>query len=262
MNQESTAELLTFGNELLIGRIINSNASWIAGLLTKAGFKVTRIITLSDDLADIKAGFSESLLRKPDVIISTGGLGPTWDDRTLEGLSLAINKSFETNSLALKLIEDRYQKIGAKMNDSAKKMANFPSGARPLRNSVGTAPGLQIEIDTTKLFCVPGVPSEMKAIFSNEILPKLTTDLKFFEQEFVIEGLGESSLAHITKQLTETYPQIYIKSHPTIELHSNGRTSVITFHITTYGDESTQKLLKQVTDELKHDLLQLGAKLR
>ena len=90
-------ELISFGNELLIGEIVDTNSQWLASKLSKAGAAVTRMLTINDDLDDISTAFTECLNRSPDIIITTGGLGPTWDDQTLIGLGKALNKEVTQN---------------------------------------------------------------------------------------------------------------------------------------------------------------------
>ncbi|OLS19554.1 MAG: NMN amidohydrolase-like protein YfaY [Candidatus Heimdallarchaeota archaeon LC_3] len=262
MTKVLKAEIINFGNELLIGRIVNTNANWIASKLTELGLSVTRITTLSDDFTDLKTGFMEAINRRPDTIISTGGLGPTWDDRTSEGLALALGLKLERNEVALEMIKKRYNSIGAKINPSSIKMANLPLGSTPLFNSAGTAPAIRHQKNKVTIFCIPGIPNEMKVVFDEHILPELKSredKTSFFQEEFTIEGIGESRLAHVTEELTEKYSQIYIKSHPTHEMTSEGLKSVITFHLTAYGNENIKETLQKVKESLQSKLLDLGA---
>ncbi|MHA1992565.1 MAG: molybdopterin-binding protein [Candidatus Hodarchaeales archaeon] len=257
------AEIINFGNELLIGRIVNSNASWLATKLTELGIFVNRITILSDDYEDLKKGFKEALNRKIDIIISTGGLGPTWDDRTAEGLAQALNIPLNQNKKAMEMINNRYRVLGVNTNPESKKMADLPIGSIPLSNSVGTAPGIKYRKDRSYIYCVPGVPSEMKAIFEDHIYPELKaikSKETFFQEEFVIKGIGESRLAHITNELNKKFPHIYIKSHPNQEMTYKGLQSTITFHVTAYGNEKTEIDLKEVVKILKEKLINIGAK--
>jgi molybdenum cofactor synthesis domain-containing protein len=259
------AEIINFGNELLIGRIVNSNASWLAAKLTELGIFVNRITILSDSYDDLKMGFKEALNRKIDIIISTGGLGPTWDDRTAEGLSQALDIPLKRNKLAMEMINDRYRTLGVKTQTESEKMASLPIGSIPLSNSVGTAPGIKYQKDRSYIYCVPGVPSEMKVIFDDHIYPELKTIKRkgtFFQKEFVIKGIGESRLAHITNELSYEFPHIYIKSHPNQEMTYKGLQSTITFHVTAYGNEKTEMDLQEVVKILKEKLVNIGAKLK
>ncbi|MHA2362748.1 MAG: molybdopterin-binding protein [Candidatus Hodarchaeales archaeon] len=249
-------ELIHYGNELLIGEIVNTNATWLAKRLSELGFQITRISTLDDSLKSLEEGFTEALHRKPDVIISTGGLGPTWDDSTLIGLAKAVNEPLEQNSDALRMIEQRYSDLGFKLNPARLKMAKIPRNAQPLRNSVGTAPGVIYILQNIHIIAVPGVPKEMKAMIDDQIIPLLSktfsSETMFFQNKFIVKGLGESMLAPITSALSKEYPSIYIKSHP-LEFFRQ-----ILFHITTYGNSDAEMLLKKVVNELIKSLKEIS----
>ena len=192
-------ELLCFGNELLIGKVVNTNASFLAQELTKVGAKVTRILVMGDDLSDLAVGFQEALARSPDYLITSGGLGPTFDDKTLEGLAKALELPLEENSDALEMVREAYAFLGEDLNPARKKMAILPKNAIPIRNTVGTAPAVQItpKGSPTTIYCLPGVPRELKAIFLEKILPEIAkAGSKYFQESFIWSGVGESSLAH------------------------------------------------------------------
>lgn len=139
-------EIISIGNELLIGKTLNTNAQWLAKRLTTLGLNVHRITTISDDVEEISAAVKEAILRKPDFLITTGGLGPTFDDKTLKGITKALGTRLEKNKEASKMIEEKY-KIYAKeqglekieLTPARMKMAKLPKGAKPLLNPVGTA---------------------------------------------------------------------------------------------------------------------------
>jgi molybdenum cofactor synthesis domain-containing protein len=250
-------ELLSFGNELLIGEIVNTNSAWIAKELTQQGVIVTRMITASDDLKELEQVFRESFERKPKIIITTGGLGPTFDDLTLQGLAKAVEDEFKTNSEALELIKKKYAEFKIDMSKAAEKMAFFPINGKALQNPVGTAPGCYYYYeDKIHVFALPGVPKEMKAMFEKHIKPFIDeryTESMFFEQKFDVANLYESKLAAVTTKLAKEYPGVYIKSHP------NGS---IKMHVTAYGDEKTEKLLEEVVKKLKEEIEKIGGKIK
>ena len=101
-------EIICVGNELLIGKIANTNAQWLAKRITTTGLNVTRITVASDDTTEISKIVKETLKRKPKIIITTGGLGPTFDDKTLEGIAKALNQPLKVNSEAIKMVEEKY----------------------------------------------------------------------------------------------------------------------------------------------------------
>ncbi|MEM2609951.1 MAG: molybdopterin-binding protein, partial [Candidatus Bathyarchaeia archaeon] len=165
-------EIICVGNELLIGKTLNTNAQWLAKRATSLGVTLKRITVVGDDVDEIACAVREALGRKPRFIITTGGLGPTFDDKTLEGIAKAINRRLELNEKALEMVRKKYEeyakarKINAiEMTAHRIKMAQLPEGAEPLPNPVGTAPGVLVRIGGTDLIALPGVPSEMEAIF-------------------------------------------------------------------------------------------------
>ncbi len=250
-------ELLTFGNELLIGEIVNTNASWLAKELTKLGAHVSRITTGSDDLHDLETVFKESFAREPKIIITSGGLGPTWDDRTLDGLARAVKNDLVKNEDAFRYIQKKYKEFNIEMSKAAEKMGYFPVNGKPLENSIGTAPGCYFHYnDKIHVFVLPGVPKEMKAMFEQHIRPFINerfTESTFFQNKFEVTNMYESKLASVTSRFTKEYPEIYIKSHP------NGS---ILMHITAYGDEKTGKLLNEVVEKLKKEIEKIGGKIK
>ena len=160
----------------------------------------------------------ESLKRNPSVLITIGGLGPTHDDMTLAGISRAIDKPLRLNREALELVRDHYQRLESKpkLTKYRTKMATLPQGSVPLPNPVGTAPGVKMQQSSTTLFSLPGVPSEMKAIFRSSLIPYMESfhAIRPKEIEVKITGIIESALAPILDQARKIYPKLYFKSHP------------------------------------------------
>jgi molybdenum cofactor synthesis domain-containing protein len=216
--RKSTAEIISIGNELLIGHTLDTNSHWIAKQLTKLGWTLERVTQLRDSLDSIKSGMRGSLKRNPRVLITIGGLGPTHDDMTLAGISRALNKPLRLNKEALQLVKDHYRRLESKpkLTKYRIKMATLPQGSLPLPNPVGTAPGVQIQQSSSTLFSLPGVPSEMKAIFRASIIPYLESfhRTRPEEVEIRITGIIESALAPILDQARKIYPRLYFKSHP------------------------------------------------
>ena len=216
--QQPTAEIISIGNELLIGHTLDTNSHWIAKQLNKIGWSLQRVTQLQDSLESIRDGVRGSLKRKPTIIVTVGGLGPTHDDLTLRGISLAIRKPLRIHNNALQLVKLHYQSLEQKPRLTAyrSKMATLPRGATPLSNPVGTAPGVKMPEGPTTIYSLPGVPSEMKAIFEKSILPTLKTmsGNRPTGVQFKIAGIIESSLAPILDKARRAYPGLYFKSHP------------------------------------------------
>lgn len=229
-------EIISVGNELLIGKTLNTNAQWLARRITSLGLSVRRVTVIGDDVAEIADALREAVQRKPGFIITTGGLGPTFDDKTFEGITEAFHSKLRVDKKALKIVEEKYVKYAEEMGHeqfeltpARVKMAKIPEGAKPLPNPVGTAPGVVMKKGDVTVFALPGVPSEMKAIFENSLLPILRVsagNLTFFEASLYVVGVMESEMAPLIDRVMHDNPYIYIKSHPmgaeekpTIELH-------------------------------------------
>jgi nicotinamide-nucleotide amidase len=216
------AELIFTGNELLKGNVLNTNSQWMAKTLTSLGIEVRRMMVIEDNIDTIAETLRESINREPNFIITSGGLGPTYDDVTLQGVAKALRKPLQVNSAALKMVRDRYtlaEKAGLlKINESEKlmvKMASLPTGASPLANPVGAAPGVMVEYKNTTIFCVPGVPAEMKAIFSYSIIPWIKPRLGnafHAERTLLVTGAAESRLAPIILDAMAKIPGTWMKS--------------------------------------------------
>ncbi|MEM3640999.1 MAG: nicotinamide mononucleotide deamidase-related protein [Candidatus Bathyarchaeia archaeon] len=217
-------EIICVGNELLIGKTLNTNAQWLAKRVISLGIAVKRITVVGDDVDEIACAVREALERNSRFIITTGGLGPTFDDKTLEGIAKAINRRLELNKKALKMVREKYEEYAkagkidvVEMTPHRVKMAKLPEGAEPLSNPVGTAPGVLIRIGDTDLFALPGVPTEMEAIFDKHVvdmLKKEAGDATFFEVSIYADDIMESALAPLIDIAMHDNPYVYIKSHP------------------------------------------------
>ena len=222
MNQQM--EIISIGNELLIGKTLNTNAQWLAKRTTTFGITVKRITAVGDDVNEIAVALHEALKRKPKFIITTGGLGPTFDDKTLEGMTKALNRKLEVNEKALKMVREKYETYfregkmeRAELTSPRIKMATLPEGADPLPNPIGTAPGVMMEMEGTFLMALPGVPAEMEGIFEESVVPVLKKNagkLAFFEASMCADGIMESALAPLIDKAMHENPHVYIKSHP------------------------------------------------
>jgi len=210
------AWLLSIGNELLIGRIVNTNAAWLGEKLTLLGFRVRRIVTVPDELADIEEEVGRAFERAR-VVITTGGLGPTYDDITLEGVARAVGRRLVLHPEALEMVRSFYEARGLPLTEERKKMAMLPEGAEPIPNPVGAAPGSLLRIGGKLIVSLPGVPSEMKAMFEayvEPVLRSLAPDIVVVECGARIEGVPESSLAPIIRRAARMFEDVYVKSHP------------------------------------------------
>ncbi|MCK4844432.1 MAG: competence/damage-inducible protein A, partial [Candidatus Heimdallarchaeota archaeon] len=166
MLSSQICEIVCLGTELLIGATVNTNATFIGKHLTKMGFEVRRITCIRDDLELAVEFFHGLFERKPNVVIVSGGLGPTYDDIQLAVISKATNIEINENQEALEQVREYYKAKGLELTKERRKMANMPINSTVLDNKVGGAPGCLIQYEKIDIFCLPGVPSEMKDIFT------------------------------------------------------------------------------------------------
>ncbi len=192
------AEIITIGDEILIGQIVDTNSAFIATELNKIGVSVVQISSIQDDKQHIINAFQEAESRA-DLIIVTGGLGPTKDDITKHTFCEYFKDTLIENKAVLRHIEQLFQKIVNKpLNDLNKKQALVPSKAVVLHNENGTAPGMWMEQNNKIFIALPGVPYEMKAIMNAVVIPKITTKFKLpyiVHKTIVTQGEPESELA-------------------------------------------------------------------
>jgi nicotinamide-nucleotide amidase len=172
MGIKMKAELLATGDEIRTGALVDSNSAYLAEHLEHRGVSVVRHNSVGDDLDDLVAVIKE-IGARADIAIVTGGLGPTVDDRSAEAAARAAEVELVFNDQALANIEAFFKKLGRPFSESNRKQALIPHGAECLPNAVGTAPGFSLTIGRCILFFLPGVPHEMKKMFSEQVLAKV-----------------------------------------------------------------------------------------
>ncbi|MFX1318885.1 MAG: competence/damage-inducible protein A [Promethearchaeota archaeon] len=216
-------ELLIIGNELLSGHTLDTNSQWLAQRLLEINLPISQILVIEDHIEVIATAIKSSVTRQTRLLITSGGLGPTFDDLTAKGLALAADTSLEMNPLALKMVSQRYKELKAQglvetaeLIPSRKKMAKLPQKATPLPNSVGSAPGIRMQLGNTIVFCLPGVSQELYAMFMDTVIPRITPlSGKVIEQDTVyVPILDESVLAPLLDQVMSNKQGVYLKSLP------------------------------------------------
>ncbi len=204
------ASIITIGNEILTGKTVNTNLSFIARILTFSGYNVIREITVRDDIEAISNAFIEAS-SYGDLIVSCGGLGPTFDDMTLSGFAKAFNLKLVEN----KDVIDMIVKKTGKLTPERKKMGIIPENAKPLKNDAGIAPGILIEISGKMYIVLPGVPGEVESIMNGVINELKIPGMHYIDRTFEIKDIKESLLAPVISDMMRSYGDlIYIKSHP------------------------------------------------
>ena len=204
------AEIITIGDEILIGQIIDSNSAFIAKQLNKIGVSVYQITSVQDDRAHILKAFAEAE-SNVDFVVVTGGLGPTKDDITKKTIADYFDDSLEEDRLVRKNIEHLWEVyVKRPVMQVNLDQALVPSKADVLMNKYGSAPGMWLEKNNTVFISLPGVPYEMKALIDDEVIPRLKSRFKFpyiQHKTFLTYGLGESSLAERIEKFEDELPE-------------------------------------------------------
>lgn len=200
-------EILTLGTELLIGLRTNHHLTYLGEQLARHGLAVRRNVVINDEELSIQNEFLESWNRA-DIVITTGGLGPTSDDLTRECVAHALGLEMEHDEEIERQLEEHFRSRNRPMPDINRRIAHRPEGAEILANRVGTAPGLWIERDGKIAILLPGPTAELHDVFQEEVLPRLRKRGLLGDQEEYVQirtaGLGESTLAETLTPLFET----------------------------------------------------------
>ena len=202
-------ELITLGDELLLGLTPNGHLTWIGGQLGRRGILLQRNVTITDEAGAIAAQFRESWARA-DVIITTGGLGPTCDDRTREVVAEVLGQRLVFDPAIEAQITDRFAKFGRRPTPNNLKQAYTFERGEVLPNPNGTAPGLWAEQDGRVLVMLPGPPNELQPMFAEQVIPRLVARGLLTEGEAYIQirtaGVGESALETKLQPLFDKFP--------------------------------------------------------
>jgi len=241
------AEILCVGSELLLGQIIDTNAAYLGGQLARIGLDVHRKQTVGDNLARITDCIRASLSRA-DVLIITGGLGPTTDDLTREAIAGALDVGLEHQPDLEQGLRDFFAKRGIAPSTGTMRQAYLPAGTCAIPNSNGTAPGVQAETaDGKMVFAVPGVPREMKAMMDLSIIPTLL-ERSEGERNIIVSrllrafGIGESSLAEPIEDILTT------AENPTVAPLIYGNTEV---HLRLTAKARNEAEAKELLDDME-----------
>ncbi len=190
------AELICVGNEILTGLVENSNSGFLSRRLWSAGYEIRESIVVADQEESIRVALERALIRS-DLIILTGGLGPTEDDLTREAVAAVLQRPLQTNQEWLDEIKRKFNKRGLTMPENNFKQAEMIEGGILLENNIGTAPGIMLEDGGKKIVLLPGPPHEMQPIFDCLVMPSLVKEIKAplsLVRTLRCIGLGESAL--------------------------------------------------------------------
>lgn len=225
MNKGLLCEIIIIGNEILSGFVKDTNSHLLIDHLTEIGGRIERVICIGDNVQIIAKEVKSIFDRDSKFIVCSGGLGPTNDDITLEGIASGLNLPLLQNDKALEMIEKRYEKLyyegktdKKNLNPERIKMSYFPLGSIPLYNAIGTAPGILLKYAEKYIVSLPGVPDELKYIYENSLNPYLKEifpkNIERFEERIFLNITDESLIAEKLKEARTLFEDLYIKSKP------------------------------------------------
>lgn len=235
------AEIITIGDEILIGQIIDTNSAWIARELNNAGIRVKQISSVSDDKQHILTALAEAKSRA-DIILITGGLGPTKDDITKKTIAEYFGVSLVENSEALANVANIFAKYNRPLLEVNKLQAQVPSNCEVILNKNGTAPGMWFNVDGKIYVSMPGVPHEMMYMME-DVIPKLKASLKLpfiIHKTILTAGEGESFLAERIADIEDSLPSF-------IKLAYLPKLGQVRLRLSGFGDD--EAVLRKAVDE-------------
>lgn len=236
------AEILTIGDEILIGQITNTNSVWIAQQLNLLGIKVVHMSSVSDDKEAIIKAFDDAATRAEFVFI-TGGLGPTKDDITKKTFAEYFNTILEIDERVLNTVKGFFERRNRELTEINRQQALVPKGCIVIENKNGTAPGMWMKKGNTVFISMPGVPYEMKSMMSELILPKIKSENKLphiYHKTVLTQGLGESFLAEKIEKWEDALAENNIK------LAYLPQPGIVRLRLSTFGENS--EVLKSVIE--------------
>jgi nicotinamide-nucleotide amidase len=245
-----SAEIITIGTEILLGEIVDTNTSYLARTLRDAGIDLFRTTTVGDNAGRIAQAIGESLGRS-DIVITTGGLGPTVDDPTREAVAMAMGVETEFHPELWEQIQARFQRYRRHATENNKRQAYIPKGSIPVENPVGTAPVFIAERGAQSVIALPGVPHEMEYMMVNAILPYLR---KRYRLDSVIQarvlhtaGVGES-------QIDDRIGDLERLSNPTVGLAAHSGQVDVRIVAKAGSRSEAEALIQGVENDLRQRL--------
>ncbi len=229
-----SAEIITIGTEILLGEIVDTNSAHLARRLRDLNIDIYRTATIGDNTARIAAILRETLART-DIIITTGGLGPTIDDPTREAVAQAIDLPVEYRPELWQQIVERMARFGRTAGENQKRQAYIPLGAQAIHNPVGTAPAFIVEQGQKCIIALPGVPREMEYLLENEVIP-------YLRQHYQLRGLIKARILHVAGMgesvIDEHVGDLEALSNPTVGLAAHN--AIVDIRITAKSNSAEE----------------------
>jgi nicotinamide-nucleotide amidase len=244
------ASIVSIGNELLSGQTVDANAAYLSGELLSIGIPVVSSYTIGDDTDAIVSAFNLAAA-DADIVLATGGLGPTDDDLTRQGLAKLLGAELQLQTELLHRIQNFFTERNLQMSERNKIQAYIPAGAKALANPLGTAPGIIAEVKGKLLVALPGVPSEMKQMFAESVLPELQ---RFAGTQAVVVrklkcfGTGESNIAELLGPLMQR------GRNPLIDCTAKHGIITLTINVTAKDKDKAHQMAEKSEKSLRNKL--------
>lgn len=241
-----TAEILCVGTELLLGQIVNTDAQYLSQELSRIGISVYHQTTVGDNPSRLREAFLTALGRS-DIVIATGGLGPTMDDLTKETIAEALGLDMVLHQESMDKLKEFFAHFNRPMTPNNEKQAWFPQGSIILENDRGTAPGCVIETNGKSVIILPGPPRELTYMYDHEVLPYLEgkSNARFHSVNLRFFGIGESELEHRVKDMMES------QSNPTIAPYAGSGEVMLRLTASAENTVKAKLLIAPVEEEIR-----------
>jgi len=259
LEQTPVIELFSIGTELILGQIQDTNAHWIAQCILQLGGKLRRVTMLRDEFNEMIEAIEDAIRRKTDVILTTGGLGPTPDDMTVEVVARLIGTQPIVHEETLRSFMERRQLTNrADVSPAMVKMATVPETADVFQNPAGWAPCIRVAKDSSTILMMPGPPREMKAIFDSYIVPLIaeryntkTATLRVYVNMF------EAEVSPLLQLVMGKYPNVYLKAYVALR-RADGQYMPVDLVSTGTDAENAQSQLQEAADYFRQLVTEKG----
>ncbi len=245
-----TAEIITIGTEILLGEIVDTNAPYLARKLRDAGIDLYRKTSVGDNAKRIAQAIQQSMERC-DIILTTGGLGPTVDDPTRDAIALAFDTKTEFQPELWDQIQSRFQRVGRQPTENNKRQAYVPLGALIIENPVGTAPSFIMETEKHAIIALPGVPREMEYLIEHAVLP-------YLRSRYHLTGMIKARILHSAgvgeSQIDELIGDLETLSNPTIGLAAHSGQVDIRITAKANSEAEANSLIQPIEKEIRNRL--------
>lgn len=262
MSSSPVIEVFSIGTELIMGRIQDTNSHWLSQQIAQLGGALRRMTMVPDDLAEVVTALGHAIDRETDIIVTTGGLGPTPDDLTVEAIARLLNTTPVLHEPTLedfmrrRNITDRSQ-----VTQPMIKMATVPDGAAVFQNHVGWAPCIRVQKDRSTLFILPGPPREMEALFNGYVAEYISASYQTKSAALrVVVNMFESEVSPLLQAVMEQYPTTYLKAYVAMR-HSMEQGLPVDIVATGTDAADAQHLLQAAVESLSQLVTERGKRI-